>query len=46
MGTLYELSYLVSLKTTDNTKAFMDDLRCRNGNLNITCGREAMKDTL
>ena len=46
MGTLYELSYLVSLKTTDNTKAFMDDLRCRNGNLNIILGRETDKDSI
>ncbi|MBQ6508103.1 MAG: DUF4956 domain-containing protein [Flexilinea sp.] len=39
MGTLYELEYAVTLKDGHQVKAFMDELRCRNGNLNITCGR-------
>ena len=39
MGSLYELSYLVELKEDGISKAFLDELRCRNGNLNITCGR-------
>ena len=46
MGTLYELTYRVILPDDNAPKAFLDDLRCRNGNLNITCGREAAKDTL
>lgn len=46
MGTLYELTYRVTLPGETVPKAFLDDLRCRNGNLNITCGREAAKDTL
>ena len=46
MGTLYELSYLINLKSDIGTKAFMDDLRCRNGNLNIICGRETDKDSI
>ena len=46
MGTLYELSYLINLKSDSGTKAFMDDLRCRNGNLNIICGRETDKDSI
>ena len=46
MGTLYELEYHITLPDETVPKAFLDDLRCRNGNLNITCGREAMKDTL
>ena len=46
MGTLYELEYHITLPGETVPKAFLDDLRCRNGNLNITCGREAMKDTL
>lgn len=41
MGSLYELEYLVVLKSTHIEKAFLDDLRCRNGNLNISCGRVA-----
>jgi len=40
MGSLYEISYLVQLKTTAAPKEFLDELRCRNGNLNIICGRQ------
>ena len=46
MGTLYELEYRVTLRSDSVPKAFLDALRCRNGNLNITCGREATKDAL
>ena len=46
MGTLYELQYRVTLRDERVPKEFIDALRCRNGNLNITCGREAAKDTL
>lgn len=46
MGTLYELSYLVTLPQETVPKEFLDALRCRNGNLNITCGRVAAKDAL
>ena len=41
MGTLYELEYAVTLPEEVPPKAFLDALRCRNGNLNITCGRES-----
>ena len=41
MGTLYELEYAVILPGDTVPKAFLDALRCRNGNLNITCGRES-----
>lgn len=41
MGSLYELNYQVELKSKEIEKAFIDDLRCRNGNLNISCGRIA-----
>ena len=41
MGTLYELEYTVVLPGDTVPKAFLDALRCRNGNLNITCGRES-----
>lgn len=41
MGSLYELQYRVALKDQSKEKAFLDDLRCRNGNLNISCGRPA-----
>jgi hypothetical protein len=35
MGSLFELTYLVSLKKSTNEKVFIDELRCRNGNLKI-----------
>lgn len=46
MGTLYELHYCVVLKTERIPKEFLDELRCRNGNLNIVCGRAATKEAL
>jgi hypothetical protein len=39
MGSLYELRYLVMLKDPAREKEFLDALRCRNGNLTISCGR-------
>ena len=41
MGTLYELSYRIELKDLNRTKEFIDAIRCRNGNLNISCGKES-----
>jgi uncharacterized membrane protein YhiD involved in acid resistance len=41
MGSLYELRYRVVLKDQRKEKEFLDALRCRNGNLGITCGRPA-----
>ena len=46
MGTLYELEYRITLRSDTVPKAFLDALRCRNGNLNITCGRETVKEAL
>ncbi len=46
MGTLYELTYTINLKTPEVSKQFIDDIRCRNGNLNIICGRESNKDAI
>ena len=46
MGTLYELSYKVVLRDASGTKAFLDELRTRNGNLNIVCGRPVTKEAL
>ena len=46
MGTLYELCYDVVLKDEKKTKEFMDEIRCRNGNLNITLGRPVEGATL
>jgi endoglucanase Acf2 len=36
LGSLYELVYTVSMDNSVNQKEFIDSLRCRNGNLNIT----------
>ena len=46
MGTLYELSYSIELKDLEHLKEFIDAIRCRNGNLNISCGRDADPDML
>lgn len=46
MGTLYELCYRIVLKDAHTTKAFLDELRTRNGNLNIICGKPVIKETL
>ena len=40
MGSLFELSYNIVLKDGANEKEFIDELRCRNGNLNIILARE------
>ncbi|MFT4005274.1 MAG: DUF4956 domain-containing protein [Lacrimispora sp.] len=39
MGSLYKLDYEVSLKNSKEEKKLIDDLRCRNGNLEIFLGR-------
>lgn len=41
MGSLFKLSYRINLKNPTEEKAFLDELRCRNGNLEISCGRVA-----
>lgn len=46
VGTMYELSYEIKLKTDNVPKEFIDKIRCRNGNLNIVCSREAVKEAL
>lgn len=39
MGSLYELCFQVDLKAEQEEKKMLDEIRCRNGNLPITCGR-------
>ncbi len=39
MGTLFELTYHVKMKDESQTKAFMDELRTRNGNLSVSIAR-------
>lgn len=37
MGSLYQLTYSLTFKKDTNEKEFIDELRCRNGNLEIIC---------
>lgn len=46
MGSLFELHYRVVFRDAGVPMAFLDELRCRNGNLPIVCGRETEKDAL
>ncbi|SDA13900.1 protein of unknown function [Ruminococcus sp. YE71] len=39
MGSLYKLSYTITLKDPSQEKQMIDELRERNGNLEIACGR-------
>lgn len=41
MGSLYKLDYRIVLKNPAREKELIDQLRCRNGNLEISCGRVA-----
>ena len=40
MGSLYKLTYNVTLRPEKNEKEFIDQLRCRNGNLEISVSRQ------
>jgi uncharacterized membrane protein YhiD involved in acid resistance len=46
MGTLYELRYTVTLKDETKLKAFLDEIRTRNGNLTVVCGRVGTESNL
>ncbi len=37
MGSLYKLTYQIEMKDTSEEKKMIDELRCRNGNLEISC---------
>jgi uncharacterized membrane protein YhiD involved in acid resistance len=40
MGSLYKLHYNISLKKDADVKEFIDEIRCRNGNLEISMSRQ------
>ena len=40
MGTMFRLTYNLTLKDDTNEKEMIDKLRCRNGNLEITVSRQ------
>ncbi|SFB70597.1 DUF4956 domain-containing protein [Butyrivibrio sp. YAB3001] len=42
MGSLYKLTYNIVLRQNASTKAMIDEIRQRNGNLEITCSRPVM----
>ena len=39
LGSMYELTYSIQLKDQKKEKEFLDELRCRNGNLTIICAK-------
>ena len=39
LGSMYELQYHIVLKNPAEEKAMIDEIRTRNGNLNIVCGK-------
>ena len=41
MGSLFKLEYCIRLKDSGTEKDMIDELRCRNGNLEIMCSRAA-----
>lgn len=40
MGSLYKLTYHLEMKDISQEKSFLDELRCRNGNLEISIARQ------
>lgn len=46
MGSLYKLFYKIELNSEDEIQAFVDDLRCRNGNLEIAVLYPATTDNI
>ena len=43
LGSLFELTYKINVDDTYNEKEFIDELRCRNGNLNISISKTEQK---
>ena len=43
MGSLFQLQYCIRLKDPAQEKRFIDELRCLNGNLKISCGRAQLE---
>ncbi len=46
LGTLFELVYHVTLKKECDQKALIDQIRCRNGNLDVSLSLREMEETL
>ena len=39
MGSMFDLYYIIELKDASKEKEMIDEIRCRNGNLTIICGK-------
>lgn len=46
MGSLFKLKYEITLKDPHKEKEFIDELRCRNGNLEIICARAELNQEI
>lgn len=46
MGSLYKLVYRIQLKDEEHIQSFIDDLRCRNGNLEISIAIPAVAENI
>lgn len=44
MGSMYELIYTISMKPEYKEKEFMDEIRCRNGNMLVAIEREELSE--
>ena len=42
MGSLYKLTYKISLRQKASVKGMIDEIRQRNGNLEVTCSRPVL----
>ena len=42
LGSLFRVDYSIVMKDTSKIKAMIDDLRIRNNNLEIVCGKETV----
>lgn len=46
MGSLFKLKYEITLKDPRKEKEFIDELRCRNGNLEIICAKAELSQEI
>lgn len=44
MGSMYELVYEVKMKQNQKEKSFLDEIRCRNGNMLVTLERQEISE--
>ena len=44
MGSMYELTYIVSMKEKQKEKEFMDEIRARNGNMLVMLERRELSE--